>query len=1016
MQEVQQQSPIEQPEPDKNKRTLAQLRQVQQRENAARWSEVTQQQRRPYRLTKQSEIALGLRKSGLFGLGGGSTGGGAEKLQTLALMGFVGLAIVIASFMFVGYLLFYLLPLILLLFARWKKKPDAGSCLLDVAVLLVIPGLVALPGIFVIHQHLAAQISASVASFQHHNSAADPQDLFNTSVSSFSLLPSGFRDWLVNSAIAPWLALAQLPAWGMTLYYFLMYLSRQVKEIALEDIEAAAQSIFSGEFIPLGSEIVREWDAISPSWHFRPDANPRKVMLPSSILNYNTVVIAPTGSGKTTNFVEPVTANCLRSETAAWVFDPKGDGLNRQLFHAHFSLMADEREYTIRYCVLNPDLPFGVAADKCAEQIIKSVNQESGNSNASKYFITNAVQALSAILRAHHLLFGHWPNNFKQVDNYLAADNDLQTEIQRLWLIVADKSRDELSKERAKEAAEDLQANVAALKKGSGADFLGSLRQAIKPFAGVEYRDYFTFNPEYGYTAKELLEKRIVVRFALNADQGDTGRQAGRLFITQYKDAVLSPQMSKEYLKLIVIDEAHNLICDALRSGIPQSRSNNAGFVLIFQSMKQVDDDAAETVIFGSCRIKIFMPGLTDVDRKRASEYLGKAYLPILNRSTSTSHNTNSGSSFGGQRVGGGTSRSINTSQSVRYDRALLWDSDEIGGMPGYCGIYSLYNPATGDNETIFGQFLSREERSYFDQVEYPEQAELDPKKLVANAIPRKGSTTNNKPAADYNDNDNDNEDEGRKTSQLVKKLATSDSKGNNKTQVANDNAGNAKDTEAKKKQEPMQDVSAAISPTQNNQAATSQQAAITSAPSGTNKPDGENDADNSCFGQEAGLSAAGSRKQGDSSSDTTSNNADKNSSAYDWPETRRYAAAGSRTTINGGSDNNTYPQEPEVFANDRAEASWLLIKRADVPAERVPELLTLMKHHGRTPADLRHLIDEVHNKRVNAVHLGSYIAKLIAQNTYELAESKTQKEVKEIMAKQQQPPINNTETDDVEI
>ena len=153
-----------------------------------------------------------------------------------------------------------------------------------------------------------------------------------------------------------------------------------------------------------------------------------------------------------------------------------------------------------------------------------------------------------------------------------------------LWLIVADKDEDELTKERAREAAEDLAANVAALKKGTSADYLGSLRQAIKPFAGTEYRDYFTFNPEFGYTTKQLLEKRIVVRFALNADQGETGKQAGRLFITQYKDTVLSPQVSKEFLKLIVIDEAHNLICDALRGGIPQSRSNNAGFVLIFQN------------------------------------------------------------------------------------------------------------------------------------------------------------------------------------------------------------------------------------------------------------------------------------------------------------------------------------------------------------------------------------------------------------------------------------------------
>ena len=64
--------------------------------------------------------------------------------------------------------------------------------------------------------------------------------------------------------------------------------------------------------------------------------------------------------------------------------------------------------------------------------------------------------------------------------------------------------------------------------------------------------------------------------------------------------------------------------------------------------------------------------------------------------------------------------------------------------MPGYCGIYSLYNPTTGENETQFGQFLPRETRQFYDQTDYPESAELDPKKLYSNPIPKQNGSSGN--------------------------------------------------------------------------------------------------------------------------------------------------------------------------------------------------------------------------------------------------------------------------------
>ena len=88
-----------------------------------------------------------------------SNASGGERLTEIALIFFVGLAVIVFGFFVAGFLLLYLLPPLILVWPLVKKKPDVGSCLLDVLILLVIPGLVALPGIFVLHQHLVADIS-----------------------------------------------------------------------------------------------------------------------------------------------------------------------------------------------------------------------------------------------------------------------------------------------------------------------------------------------------------------------------------------------------------------------------------------------------------------------------------------------------------------------------------------------------------------------------------------------------------------------------------------------------------------------------------------------------------------------------------------------------------------------------------------------------------------------------------------------------------------------------------------
>ena len=143
----------------------------------------------------------------------------------------------------------------------------------------------------------------------------------------------------------------------------------------------------------------------------------------------------------------------------------------------------------------------------------------------------------------------------------------------------------------------------------NGNDALGNLKNELLKIATGRYRDYITTNPKKGISVRQMINQRLVVRIAFNPDQGEIGEMLGRLVINQYTDAVLSPSCDKSYLKLLVVDEAHNYVTPSLGKAFAQAAGRNCGYILATQNLEQFTDENLRAEIFANAKNKVIFTG-----------------------------------------------------------------------------------------------------------------------------------------------------------------------------------------------------------------------------------------------------------------------------------------------------------------------------------------------------------------------------------------------------------------------
>ena len=226
---------------------------------------------------------------------------------------------------------------------------------------------------------------------------------------------------------------------------------------------------------------------------------------------------------------------------------------------------------------------------------------------------------------------------------------------------------------------------------GSKNDPLATLRHAIAPLAEGQFVDYVTTKPDFGITIPEMLNARHVTRFGLSVDEGEAGKTLGRIVIRLYTDFVLSPRADDSYLKLIVIDEAHNYLCPALVEGIPQSAGRNAGYMLAVQNLGQIREKLKESgtqIIFANSKNRIVQAGIDTEDAYKFSADIGQQALPTVTTSDSATSGKSRGQNTHGALSGGGSSRGANIGQSNSTSRGYtlraVWLPSEIATIPRF--------------------------------------------------------------------------------------------------------------------------------------------------------------------------------------------------------------------------------------------------------------------------------------------------------------------------------------------
>ncbi len=507
---------------------------------------------------------------------------------------------------------------------------------------------------------------------------------------------------------------------------------------------AAQKTLSDPHKVVIGPAIDRTWNAQVAAFEVGL-ATYKFVALTPEHLTRHMVVVAPTRSGKTYNFIRPLIDFSRRLEAAAIFFDPKGNDFDPNDFDLNFSMQPAERSTTIKLCVLDPTQAATnplQACRKLAEAVIPQATE--------RYFSDAAREAMAAFMFSHFIVFGKMPE-LSQVLAYSANEQPRQQLANKLQLLLESAPAGSDGADRAEDALNLL--NVAESRSKGRSDVLGSLYNSLLPLATGQFKKYLTTDPTQGVTVRQMLEGRLLCRIAFTSDEGEIGQALGKVVNQQYTDAVLSPNIDKSYLKLIVIDEAHNYICEALKKGTAQAAGNNAGYILAFQSLRQITDPDMRVVIRDNCKNKAVLAGVGYEDAADFSNFFGETEMPYFgynmgsNQSQGQNQGVNQGqsqsysdSSSGpgftqtysqGQNQGTSTGQGQSQGVSQSYQRRPIYLPGKLTNLPRYSAVVYLDDGGSSENESDpypqMMRFYSPEEREQFECWQPPLPARPSP-------------------------------------------------------------------------------------------------------------------------------------------------------------------------------------------------------------------------------------------------------------------------------------------------
>ena len=170
-----------------------------------------------------------------------------------------------------------------------------------------------------------------------------------------------------------------------------------------------------------------------------------------------------------------------------------------------------------------------------------------------------------------------------------------------------------------------------------------------------------------------------------------------RLVVSQFVQTTSAPDTNRRIFKGLVIDEAGRYVDDYVARGVQKVRSNNAGMVLLTQTLADFPPDVRPT-IFGSTGCKAVFGGVDPETADHFSRWFGDEWITQNTVSRGqTSSITYDDRTILTRRSGHSEGQTQSVS-SRRIERARWTPSDIITGVPPGHALMAL---ATSDGNRV---------------------------------------------------------------------------------------------------------------------------------------------------------------------------------------------------------------------------------------------------------------------------------------------------------------------------
>lgn len=385
------------------------------------------------------------------------------------------------------------------------------------------------------------------------------------------------------------------------------------------------------------------------------------------VLRTSMLVIGPPGSGKTrgiaTPIVEHLSLAALTGKASMVVIDPKATDF---AYAGWFDVVIDPLNPVCGFSLFGGSTTADVAADRLASALLPPQV-----SDDKAYFIDASKNALYACLAPFHQAFERWPT-VPELVGLLRADQSSMDRVKERLKGPGSKEMKTLLDTRRAQVQRTADPAASLVERFALLDRPALRRLLDHPGPTFQMRD---------------LNRPVRVRVSLpEAEYPDASRILARLVVSQFVQITSSAETDRSIFKGLVIDEAGRFVDDYVARGVQKLRSNNAGLVLLSQTMADFPIEVRATV-FGSTGCKAVFAGIDPQDADIFSKWFGDQYV----NETTINRSATSGTQYNQLGRPGNSSHSETTGFSVRRIERARWTvSDIITAVPPGHALISL--------------------------------------------------------------------------------------------------------------------------------------------------------------------------------------------------------------------------------------------------------------------------------------------------------------------------------------